>query len=559
MKSCAAAALFCMLSCVVSGALCAAQQPPTPPAQYLIRGVVVRHGTNQPLKRARVTITRNDHPDQQVSLNTAEDGHFTFTNVPQGKYTLAVEYRGVQKTFEQDDFFSTGIVTGPALDSEHIVFQFPAPTSIVVKVLDGENEPVQNAQVWLFRRRIASGWAQIELASQSYGDPEGVCRLAHLEPGTYYLGASGRPWYAQNRSMNQGPGPQSAETSELDVAYPITYYAATQDPNSATPVNVAEGDSAQLQITLRAVPATHTSIEGIAGDPDPARGGQLGGQVMTTVEAIGPGGIRLQTNTSAYVSDGGSDRQIEGLAPGNYVVSLARFGSRGEGPEPLGMVKINAAGDTKVSASDVANGTRVAGHLALENGEHADSLGIWLGQPGNGQNAFCPAKPDGSFNCRMGGAPSGNIAPGSYEIRLLNTNSYYVKSVEVKGASYSSGLLDVREGAAVNLSVVGAKGLTKVNGIAQKEGRPLSGAMVLLVPRDSGHGTGIPRDQSDSDGTFTLLHVKPGRYSLIAIDNGHDLEYHNLRVLRPYLLQAQTIEIPLPQSDPLRVNVQTRR
>lgn len=559
MKCCATAALSCMLSSLFCGALCAAQQPPTPQVQYMISGVVVRHGTNQPLKRARVTITRNDHPDQQVSLNTAEDGRFTFTSVPQGKYTLGVEYRGAQKTFEEDGFFSTGIVTGPALDSKHIIFQFPAPTSIVVKVLDGDNEPVQSAQVWLFRRRIASGWAQIELASQSYGDAEGVCRLAHLEPGTYYLGASGRPWYSQNRSMNQGPGLQPAEASELDVAYPITYYAATQDPNAATPVNVAEGDSAQLQITLRAVPATHTSIEGIAGNPDPARGGQIDGQVMTTVEAIGPGGIRLQTNTSAYVSDGGGDRQIEGLAPGNYVVSLARFRSGSEGPEPLDTVKVNAVGDTKVTASDVASSTSVAGHLAFENGEHADSLGIWLGQPASGQNAFCPAKPDGSFRCRMGGALSGNIAPGAYEIRLLNTNTYYVKSVEVKGASYSSGLLDVREGAAVNLSVVAAKGLTKVNGIALKDGRPLSGAMILLVPRNSGHGTGIPRDQSDSDGTFTLLNVKPGRYSLIAIDNGRDLEYHNPAVLRPYLLQAQTIEIPLPQSDALRVNVQTRR
>ena len=159
----------------------------------------------------------------------------------------------------------------------------------------------------------------------------------------------------------------------------------------------------------------------------------------------------------------------------------------------------------------------------------------------------------------MGGTPSGNISPGVYEIRLLNTNAYYVKSVEVKGASYSSGLLYVREGAAVNLSVVAAKGLTKVNGIALKDGRPLSGAMILLVPRDSGHGTGIPRDQSDSDGTFTLLNVKPGRYSLIAVDNGHDLEYHDPGVLRPYLSQAQTVEIPLPQNDPLRVSVQTRR
>ncbi len=534
--------------------LCFAQQQPAPEPGYVIGGVVVRHGSNQPLKRVRVTITRNDHPDQTASLMTAADGRFTFTNVPQGKYTLAAEYRGVQRMFEQDGFFSTGIVTGPMLDSEHIVFSFPAPTSIVVKVLDDESEPVRNAQVLLFRRRIASGWAQIELASQSYGGAEGVCRFAHLEPGTYYVAASGTPWYAQNRNVMRGSGLQTPNVAELDMAYPITYYAGAQDPNAATPITLSEGDSAQLQITLRAVPATHTSIEGTSGDPDPAHGGQL----MTTVEAIGPGGIRFATNAGAYLFDTAGERQIEGLAPGNYVVSIAHFGSGPEGPQPLGTLKLNAAGDTKVAVSDIAAGTTVSGHLNLESGEHPGALGVWLGQPANGQNAFCPVKPDGSFQCRMGGVPSGNIAPGAYEIRLMNTNAYYVKSVVVKGANYSSGLLDVHEGAAVNVSVIAAKGLTRVNGIAVKDGRPLSGAMILLVPRDEGHGTGIPRDQSDSDGTFTLLDVKPGRYFLLAIDNGHDLEYHNAQVIRPYLAQAQTVQIPQPQSDPLRVNVQPR-
>ncbi|MBV8866801.1 MAG: carboxypeptidase regulatory-like domain-containing protein [Acidobacteriaceae bacterium] len=543
------------LSCILISLPCVAQQPPSFPAHYLISGVVVRHGTNQPLKRARVTIMRNDHPDQQASLVTAEDGRFRFTDVPQGKFTLAVEYRGVQRTFEEDNFYSTGIVTGPTLDSEHIVFQFPVPTSIVVKVLDGENEPVQNAQVWLFRRRIASGWALVELASQNSSDSEGLCRLAHLEPGTYYVAASGRPWYAQNRGMNQGAGLQSTGASELDLAYPIVYYANTQNPDAATPVNLSEGDAAQLQITLRAVQATHISIEGIPGNPNSTRGGQ----VMTLVEAVGPGGIRFQTNGSFYVSEAEGEREIEGLAPGNYLVSLARFGAGRGDTEPLGALKINATGDTKIAASEVASTTNISGHLVLEDGEHTGPLRVWLGQPADGQNAFCPVQSDGSFRCRSGGVATGNIAPGAYEVRLMNTSEFYVKSVDVKGASYSSGMLEVREGATVNLSVLAARGLTKVNGIALKDGRPLSGAMILLVPSDSGHGTDIPRDQSDSDGTFTLFDVKPGRYSLVAIDHGQDLEYHNPGVLQPYLSQAQTIEIPQSQSDPVRVNVQARR
>ncbi|MDQ2843354.1 MAG: carboxypeptidase-like regulatory domain-containing protein [Acidobacteriota bacterium] len=531
-----------------------AQQPSAPEAKYTIAGVVVHHATNQAIKRVRVTIFQNDHPDRRASLNTAEDGRFTFTGVPQGKYSLSAEWRGQQRMYEEDDQFSTGIVTGPGFDTTHIVFQFPAPTGLTVKVSDDGGEPVQQPQVVLFHKRILAGWAQMELAGQNFGaQGDGIIRFTHLEPGTYYAAASARPWYAQNRGTPQGSGPQPESASELDVAYPITYYSNTQDPQEATPIEVQEGNANQLQIALHPVPATHLSVEGIGGGLDPARAGQTG----TFIEAVGPGGVRFQTNLAPQVFDGGEARGITGLAPGKYIVSFASFGP--EGQQPLGTLKVNAAAnDVKVSASEILT-TAVSGHIALENNTPPQGMSIWLGQPATGQNAFCPIKQDGSFSCTMSGAQGGNVAPGQYEVRLLNTTDLYLKSVGAKGAVYSSGLLDVREGASIDLSLVAAKGLTQVNGIAIRGGHALSGAMILLVPRDAGHGTGIPRDQSDSDGTFTLPNVKPGRYWLLAIDHGHDLEYHNPQVLQPYLSHAQTVEIPLPGNHPVPVNVQARR
>ncbi|MGC2659950.1 MAG: carboxypeptidase-like regulatory domain-containing protein, partial [Bryobacteraceae bacterium] len=88
-------------------------------------------------------------------------------------------------------------------------------------------------------------------------------------------------------------------------------------------------------------------------------------------------------------------------------------------------------------------------------------------------------------------------------------------------------------------------------------GVPCPAAMILLLPAD-GNPDLIRRDQSDSDGTFTLPDVLPGRYTLVAIDNGHDLAYQDRAVMEKYLAQGQTVEIPLKNTAQITVKVQPR-
>jgi len=81
--------------------------------------------------------------------------------------------------------------------------------------------------------------------------------------------------------------------------------------------------------------------------------------------------------------------------------------------------------------------------------------------------------------------------------------------------------------------------------------------MIVLVPQDPRNNLPLfRRDQSDSDGTFTLSNVVPGQYSVLAIANGWDLEWANPNVLQPYLKSSQTIQVPT--GGKLDVNVQVR-
>ena len=151
---------------------------------FRIAGTVIQHGSNQPLKNVLVTIRPVEHRDLQVSSLTTADGNFAFQNIPAGKYTLEVQRRGEQPTlFQQNDGFSTAIAVGSGLDSEHIVFPLDGPASISGSVVDEQGDPVQAAQIWLFRKEIASGKSQVVLASMRPIDSSGAFHFGHLAGG----------------------------------------------------------------------------------------------------------------------------------------------------------------------------------------------------------------------------------------------------------------------------------------------------------------------------------------------------------------------------------------
>jgi hypothetical protein len=86
---------------------------------------------------------------------------------------------------------------------------------------------------------------------------------------------------------------------------------------------------------------------------------------------------------------------------------------------------------------------------------------------------------------------------------------------------------------------------------------PVSGAMVVLVPRDITDNVSLfRRDQSDSDGTFTLPDIVPGLYTAIAIQNRWDIEWAQPEALRPYLSKGTPVQIEGKQQLEIKVAAQ---
>lgn len=383
------------------------------------------------------------------------------------------------------------------------------------------------------------------MQEQTQTDSSGFFHLGHLAPGVYFIAVTGHPWYAQNGMHALIPGSQHvANRSEFDVSYPLTYYGDSTEPASASPITLSEGDSAKLQIALHALPALDVELTGFSSQPN---------QGLNAMPfQVGPDGSLINPVSSGMA--GFNDRwEITGLAPGRYVLELQTY-NEGQS-KSLGRKTIDLTTDSILDVNELSN-VSISGQIRFE-GEQAPNERpvIFLTGADGSQGAYAQVQPDGSFQFDQGRSGQATLLSGIYQVQLANAPGFYVKSIAAKGAKASGSDIEVPESGTVQLSIVAAKGTTRLDGIALKNSKPFAGAMVLLLPRNPNRSGDIRRDQSDSDGTFSLNDVPPGAYILVAIDDGEDLEYEDAAAMKPYVGQGQVVNVPLAASSKLEVNV----
>ncbi len=104
------------------------------------------------------------------------------------------------------------------------------------------------------------------------------------------------------------------------------------------------------------------------------------------------------------------------------------------------------------------------------------------------------------------------------------------------GARVRTGNTIAVQDRAQTLIVKVSAGGIRVEGFARKGEKGVAGAMVLLVPKDpAAFPDLVRRDQSDSDGSFSIRDAAPGEYVAVAIEDGWDLDWARPEVMRRYL------------------------
>ncbi len=462
------------------------------PAGYRIAGTGVSKVDGHPLARARIFIRPARDQQKFQSMVTSDDGKFEFSGLPAGKYSLEGTKRGyISAGYDQHDQFSTAIVTGAGIDTEGLWLRLAPAAVITGRVLDEAGDPVRRAQVIVYYDDHSGGVDKIHPFRSAQTDDQGVYEIAPLMPGTYFLSATASPWYAVHSNAelaNAGPEGKNASSRgidrSLDVAYPVTYYADVTDADSATPIPVRGGDRLQVDIHLNPVPALHLFFH-VPGD--------------------GRNGLTYpQLEQPSFQMNG---------------VDLSKDEE-----------------EVDTSTAEALSSIKVSAH-ALGEATLPPRLSVGL-RSGTRVLAWQPVDPKGEVVSRQ-------IAAGRYQVLVWGAEKpYSIAHMAVDGTEVSGHTLTVPAAASLSISLALVGGSAEIQGFVKRAGKAFAGAMVVLVPKNPELDRDLfRRDQSDLDGTFSLRGVIPGSYTVLAIENGWDLDWSQPGVIRAYLKHGRPIEV----------------
>jgi uncharacterized surface anchored protein len=485
---------------------------------FRVAGAIVSKTDAHPLGRARVTLRDAKHSEQFESIITEEDGKFAFENVPAGKYSLTGAKRGfITASYDQHDQFSSAIVTGTGIDTEALVLKIAPNATIAGKVLDEAGEPVRHATVTLYYDDHQEGVDQIQARNAAQTDDLGAYDLPNLIPGTYFLSVRATPWYAVHPPEDSG-GPKSAMAVDrsLDVAYPVTYYPDATDSDGATPIPVQGGEHLQVDMHLNPVPALHLLVHVPGND-------RRGFMFPVLEQPAFDGSTFIQPNGGRMVSPGVFE--VTGIPAGHYNLRI-----RGPGVDAQ-MNGVDLSKDGQQVDATAAEPTASL-KLSVQTPEETSlPKGLSVALRSKSRSFAGLHRLDEKGEGEIDDIPAGN-----YEVVVFGSRKRYsIAHILAEGAEVSGHRLTLTAGASASASLRLVAGSVAVEGVVNKAGRGFAGAMVVLVPKDpEGNRDLFRRDQSDLDGTFSLHDVVPGSYSLLAIENGWDLDWSQPAVIAAY-------------------------
>jgi len=499
-----------------------------PQSGYTISGTVLNSATGTPVPRATVAVLSEADSHAIESVVTDSDGRFSLDGLAAAKFQLTASKRGFLTAFyDQHEEYNSAIVTGEGQDTGNLIFRL-TPGAVLHGVINADGgDPVEGARVLLFLKPSNHNpGARVTQAAETTTDDTGAYDFTGLAPGEYMVAVTAEPWYALHRPVSaSGHGPESNANS-LDVAYPVSYFDSTTEEASATRILLAKGSREEADINLRSTPALHLLVETPVRQDGSLAYAQLrhtifGSEVSIEQKILPPG----KQNDAI---------EFTGVAPGHYELTQG---------DPPRIAELDATTSQLIDPALGSPTVSLSGTMRYSNGSvFPESLNVSL-------NSLDPAQPRASRESSsiQSSFNFATVPPGKWELVAGNPEDPLpITSISVNGRPHSGSQITVSD-QPLRLAAIISRDETRIEGFARKQGKGQAGVMVVMVPRDLlAIGALARRDQSDSDGSFALRNVPPGKYLVVAIEDGWELEWARPEIINHYL--SQGIPVTVTQS-----------
>ena len=546
---------------------------------YRITGTAVSSRDGSPVRRCQIAVRPSDSPGRmqvpglspfrgrqpvsnELSAIVDASGHFSIDLPSAGMWVLSGSAPGFRaQRYEHHENFFSSIVLTPSAPSYRAELRLDPDSLITGYVIDEGGEPVRNARLGLYSAApsIPNGLTPPGIARFfAQTDDRGHYEFSGLAPGSYQISVQAEPWYAQAvrggvRSPN-GADPSPANLA-LDVIYPLTWFPGVTDKSSAGTITLKGGEALRADFSLVPAPAAHLRLAIVPPTPDApsnqTTSSTINGNRGVILGGIGPAPmipVIERVSNGDPVSFGlttrlGANGQVEigGLSPGLYRVGLGRD-DHGSSSGPVQFLRITG----EQRSVDLSSAIPAADLTIRFEGDTSDSrIQVALTDLESGAvfRSFAQGDPRRAGQLAQSGDDSDRrmqVPPGRYRVVLAAGDDLSLTGISIKGKLVPSRVIAVESGAAI-VSLQIAHGRGSVSGIVRLDKQPISAAMVMLVPASLGETGDIDvlrRDQTNTDGSFSLEGILPGEYILLAIHRGWDVNWHDPRTLQTYLLHG---------------------
>lgn len=506
------------------------QAPQTPPKPASIEGFVRRVETGEPVFKARVVLSGSptapagNNPGGmgvQKTFTTDKYGHFEFTDLPAGRYTLtafANSYVRLVYGQKAQNLPATPIVLTAGQQVKDLLFEMTPTSTISGRIYDFDNMPMPGADVFLQKPAYdQNGQKMLQTIQQVRTNDLGEYRLYWITPGKYFVRVdySGVPT-PLFRSPNEFVGP-------LEDGYSSTYYPGTSDVSSASPIELLPG--AQLSaIDLQLIRTKTYTVKGRAIITNPLPNQRPFVSMRPRQQT---GIVNTSMNPMTYM-DG--TFEIHNVLPGSYILS-ANAGNGGTLNMPLRAEQaLEVTGDMEGVIITLSPGFEVPFRLVFETpppvtGSNPNPLSnlhpalrtfstdfgsVITAAMMNGTTV----KPDGTFTIA-------NVIPGTYQLMLapLPSPDWYIKAISFGSTDGFRDGLALEHTPESPIEVVLSPNAGSIKGtVVDRDAKLVPNTRVILIPAERTRTERFKFAVTDPNGAFTMRGIYPGSYKLFAWD-----------------------------------------
>jgi hypothetical protein len=536
-------ALFALAAMNAQVGVTEAQASPPPQAENqkgdcVIKGQVLNAVTGEPLRKARVTLSKAEAPNGRRERDVDTAGRFEFRSVVAGRYMLFAERTGfVTQSYGSRKpggrMGGTAITLAPAQEMKDLVIKLSPQGVIAGRVMDEDGDPMENVQVAAMKWMWQGKKRQLVPGGRASTNDLGEYRMSGLTPDTYYVQANRR---------NMGGMPVSPEpvSDKPEEGYVATWYPGTLDVSTAPRVTVKGGTELRgvdiHMVKTRVVRIRGSVVSGATGKPTTAN-------VMLMPRNKGNSSWMDMRHT--WVQNPADGFEFREVTAGPYLIQVqVQTGSDEEGETLQQNIDVADSNIDNLVLRPSA-GIEILRRVAVEGGKaEGERINISLqpwdddGSPSFG-GAWAEVKDDGTFTLKK-------VQAGRYRVQCFKQGAY-IKAARAGDQDVLNSALDTTQGVPPSLEItLSANGPQVTGSVKNADGKLLPGVSVVLIPEDEslrGQWGGYGTSTTDQYGNFRVAGIRPGEYKAVALEEVEGGEYMDPEFVKRYESKATPVSL----------------